>query len=123
MRPQELARYEALRVYPKRIPAECWNAVRLALRRHGRPLSIELRGMRAVSCELDEAAWVVWGPPHYGAAPLMAWTAFARPHAALHLPVSCELRLYHLHAGLLMGPALEAVEQTVRILLRGAERR
>lgn len=117
MRPQDLERYEPLRVFPKEIPASCWNTVRLALRRQGRPLRLDLRGLRAVTCELDEAAWVVWGPHHYGEVPLMAWTGFTRPRAALHLPVRCELRLYHLHAGLLMGPALEALEASVRPLV------
>ncbi len=115
---RDLEAYEALRVYRKQVPATCWNAVRLALRRGGRPLRLDLPGLRGVECELDGTVWIVWAP-RYGAVPFMAWTAFER-HRTLHLPVACELRVYHLQAGLLMGPALEAVERAARAAAGGS---
>lgn len=120
MRPRELERFEALRVYQKEIPARCWNAVRVLMRRLGRPLLLDLPGLRGVECELDEAAWVVWAR-RYGAVPFMAWTGFENRRDAIHLPVRCELRLYHMQAGLLMGPALESLEQAATAAVaRGA---
>ncbi len=110
MRLRDLERYEPLRVLPKQIPARCWNRARIVLIRKGAPLRVELEGLRALVYELDEESWVLWPPPHAGEVPLMAWTAFVRPEAALHRPIHCELRLYHLHAGLLMSRALEALE-------------
>ena len=117
---RDLDAYRPLRVYPKCVPAACWNAVRLALRRRGRPLRLDLPGLRGVECELDDTVWIVWAP-RYGAVPFMAWTAFERC-PALHLPVACELRVYHLQAGLLMGPALEAVERAARAAVRDTPR-
>jgi len=114
--PRDLERFEPLRILPKRVPAPCWNSVRLALRRHGHPLHLSMPGFRGVECELDDRAWVVWAP-RAGSVPFMAWTAFEPRGAALHLPVACELRLYHLQAGLIMGPALEAIESAARSLL------
>ncbi len=120
MRLRELGRYEPLRVLPKQIPASCWNRARIALIRKGAPLRIELDGLRALLCELDNESWVLWPPPHAGEVPLMAWTGFVRPEAALHRPVRCELRLYHLQAGLLMSRALEALEASLSRVIRGS---
>jgi hypothetical protein len=45
-----------------------------------------------------------------GDRPIMAWTDFQlSDRSALHTPVSCMLRLYHVHAGLVMGEVLEVL--------------
>ena len=41
--------------------------------------------------------------------PILAWTAFDKSghNNALNSTVTCELRMYHAHAGLVMGEVLE----------------
>ncbi len=49
-----------------------------------------------------------------GGHPIMAWTDFqSTDRSAIHTPVSCMLRLYHVHAGLVMGEVLEALGRTL----------
>ena len=99
---------QPLRVIPQRLPAECWNAVRLALRRRGTPLDLELEGLRGFHCRLSDPAWFVWTvvPEE---CPLLLWTDFERHRSALNAPVPCHLYLYHIHAGLVTGKALDAI--------------
>jgi hypothetical protein len=64
-------------------------------------------------CALDRRVWIVFDDCTTRA-PVLAWVGFRRQaETGLHLPVTCELRAYHLHAGLIMGRALEAVARTV----------
>ncbi|MCR4301853.1 MAG: hypothetical protein NUV51_09605 [Sulfuricaulis sp.] len=37
---------------------------------------------------------------------ILAWVKFVQRHS-LHEPVACVLKLYHMHAGLVMGTALD----------------
>ena len=99
-----------LRVMPKRIPAACYNRVRLALIRLGTPLRIDLTHHRGLEMVLDDAAW--WCVDSLAEDQLiMAWRTFARSgRDNLTEPVACELYLYHHCAGLVMGSALSDIE-------------
>jgi hypothetical protein len=103
-----------LRTLPERIEAACYNQARLALARFGRPLRVALPRHRGLEVILDDARWLcvdAWRDE----LPVLAWRAFqARGRAALHEPVDCRLELYHAHAGLLMGTALEALDAALR---------
>lgn len=101
-----------LRTMPKTVPAGHYNDVRLALRRLGNPLRIEMPRLH-VEILLCDKVW--WCLRHYeDEIPLLAWTAFEARRGGLHDPVSCRLHLYHCHAGLLMGTALDALQERVR---------
>jgi len=102
----------ALRTFPKNIEAQDFNRVRLALARLAKPLRLSLPEHRGLDAILDDDGWLVVDSLKDDQ-PLLAWTAFRRPHAALHEPVTCELRLYHVHAGLIMGTALDALVAAV----------
>lgn len=106
-----------LRTLPKTIEAVCYNRVRLALCRFGRPLRVEL-GRPALVVVLDDGCWLglaAWDERF----PMLAWTDFeTRGRSALHLPVMCRLHLYHIHAGLMMGPAVEALSAQLAERLR-----
>lgn len=109
-----LASIRPLRVMPKTIEAACYNQVRLALRRLGNPLRVELPEHRGLEIILEDDNWLCVDSARDDQ-PIMAWLGFdTRKHNnALHEPVPCQLRLYHIHAGLIMGSALDALEQSL----------
>ena len=100
-----------LRIFPKMIEASCYNHVRLALRRLGNPLRVELPDHRGLHIILNDQLWLCIDNI-CNDQPVMAWLDFdTRKHnTALHEPVPCQLRLYHMHAGLVMGSALDALD-------------
>jgi len=108
----------ALRIIRKTIEAARYNQVRLALRRLGNPLRVDLPGHRGLEIILHDRYWLCVDS-YCNDLPVMAWTAFdtRRHNAALHEPVPCQLRLYHMHAGLVMGSALDSLEQNLDCLL------
>jgi len=103
----------ALRIFPKCIDASCYNAIRLALRRIANPLRIDLPHHRGLSVILDDNVWFCVDGFHEDL-PVLAWRDFeVRERSSLQEVVNCQLHLYHSHAGLIMGSALEALECTV----------
>lgn len=108
--------FAPLRTLPRELPAGCFNTVRLAQLRAGGPLRLPLPGLRRIECLLEREAWIcVDGTADH--LPLIAWTAFRTAGRGLHEDVPCEQRLYHIHAGLIMGPALEAIERAAAAVL------
>jgi hypothetical protein len=104
-----------LRVWPKTIPAAHYNCVRLALKRLGCPLRLELQ-RPAMILLLDEDLWAGMAPWDEDL-PLLAWSEFDTRRSGLDQPVACRLHLYHAHAGLLMGMALDALDAGLRARL------
>lgn len=102
-----------LRVMPKAIDARCWNLARLALRRLPQPVRVRLEGLRGLEVTVEDRCWLcVDGNAEDR--PILAWTEFeTRDRTALHEPVRCKLYLLHQHAGLVMGFALDALEQAL----------
>ncbi|WP_090720795.1 hypothetical protein [Nitrosomonas sp. Nm166] len=102
-----------LRIFPKQINAVCYNRGRLALLRVGRPLRVALLQHRGLEVILDKAMWLCVDSTADDQ-PVMAWREFKiRGRNNLHLPVACELWLYHSCAGLIMGSALDDLEQAL----------
>ena len=99
-----------LRVMPKTIEAGCYNQVRLALLRIANPLRVELPDHRALEVILSKKHWLCVDSSQDDQRILM-WSEFdTRKHNnALYEDVPCNLYLYHMHAGLVMGTALEAL--------------
>ncbi len=107
----------ALRIFPKCIDASCYNAIRLALRRIANPLRVDLPLHRGLSVILDDNVWFCVDSLHNDL-PVLAWCDFeVRKRNSLQEPVNCRLHLYHTHAGLIMGSALEALESAVHQVL------
>ncbi|MCL5669225.1 MAG: hypothetical protein M1392_04460 [Gammaproteobacteria bacterium] len=105
-----------LRSFPKRIEAVYYNGVRLALRRLGCPLRLDI-ARQPVEMILDERRWTAF---HTGIeyVPLLMWTDFITQRTGLHEPVSCTLHLYHVRAGLIMGKILDALVADIEARLR-----
>lgn len=117
-----LDKLHPLRVMPKTIEAACYNQVRLALRRLGIPLRVALPEHRGLEIILESSYWLCVDSA-FDDQPIMAWLDFdTRGHnQALHEPVPCELRLYHMQAGLVMGSALDAMRQSLADRLAGRD--
>jgi len=108
-----LDEHQASHTLHKIIPAEDYNRVRLALRRISNPLRIELQSMRCLDITLNNQYWLVIDRCMDDRR-IMAWTDFQfTDRSAIHAPVSCMLRLYHIHAGLVMGEVLETLGSTL----------
>ncbi|MHB1914864.1 MAG: hypothetical protein ACYCPX_09415 [Acidiferrobacteraceae bacterium] len=93
-----------LKTVPKSVDARCYNKVRLALLRLPHPVHVELPRLR-LEMILERDCWMARSLAD--GAPMLSWTGFDSRGRALHEAVPCELHLYHVHAGLLMGNALE----------------
>jgi len=98
-----------IRVLPKRIDAVCYNRIRLELLRRGAPLRVAVPRHRGLEILLTDEVWL--GIQALGQdLPLLAWSRFeVTARTGLNEPVVCQLSLYHVHAGLIMGSALEAL--------------
>jgi len=103
---------DTIRTFQKTIEASCYNHVRLALNRISDPCRIDLDEHLGLSVILNKDFWLCIDSVHHNQ-PIMAWLDFdTRKHnLALHLPVHCQLRLYHMQAGLIMGSALDALDR------------
>jgi hypothetical protein len=112
---RDLDEITALRVMPKTIEATCYNHVRLALSRLGNPLRVDIPDHRGLDIILSDQHWLCVDN-FRGDQPILAWLDFdTRKHnTGLHEPVTCQLRLYHMHAGLIMGSALDALHQALQ---------
>ncbi len=104
-----------LRSVPKTVEARYYNRVRLALKRLGSPLAVELDGqLRQSGMLLTDREWLCVDRARDDL-PLLAWTDFAiKERDALHTPVRCTLHLYHFHAGLLMGRTLPVLDRILQ---------
>ena len=110
---ERLVDREPWRVFPKTIEAGCYNRVRLALQRIARPLRIPLPDHRGLDVILDDGDWLVVDS-FAGDMPILVWCDFQTiDRDSLHKPISCRIKLYHSHAGLIMGTALEALNRAL----------
>lgn len=108
----------ALRTMPKTVEASVYNHVRLALRRLGAPLRVVVPGHRGLEIILDNHRWLCIDA-NAEDQPVMAWTDFAsHGRDDLQAPVTCTLELYHRFAGLVMGSALDSLDEALHERLR-----
>jgi hypothetical protein len=113
----------SLRTMPKTIEAACYNQARLALLRLGNPLRVSLPDHRGLVITIHNNCWVCVDSFRDDQL-IMVWQDFdTRKHnAALHEPVYCQLRLYHMQAGLIMGSALDALQQALAEMIADISR-
>lgn len=108
-----------MRALPKTVDARYYNRVRLALIRLGSPLRVELPELGHAVMVLCSREWVCLDHSR-DERPLMAWRDFeVSGRDALHEPIRCTLELYHTHAGMLMGSALQALDRALADQLTG----
>ncbi len=105
-------RHEEVPAYETRIDqmdAARYNRVRLALRRLGCPLRLPLEGLGQFEFIIEDDAWICVDR-NLSDLPILAWTHFRRPDA-LHEPVPCQLRYYHLYASAIRAKALARMDE------------
>ena len=111
-----LNEYTPIRVQPRELAKEDYNAIRLGILRLGNPLTLDIDDIRGLQCFLNDEAWI-FIDSYINDMPLLAWTNFV-PRESINAPISCELRLYHMHAGLLISRSLDALQNAIHGLLR-----
>lgn len=111
-----LEQYTPIRIQARKLAREDYNAVRLGILRLNKPLHLELEGIRGMRCVLDDHAWVFLDS-YIGDLPLLAWTKF-QPRDTITTAIDCELRLYHMHSGLLISKSLDALQNTINVMLQ-----
>ena len=115
--PNPLDEHDTLHTMRKVIPAEHYNRVRLALKRLSNPLLVELSPMRQLKIILLDQYWLCFDFC-MNDMPVLAWTEFETlGRSALNEPVECELRLYHCHAGMIMGEVLQTLDHSLETML------
>lgn len=82
--------------------------------RLGKPLRVDLPDHRGLDVILDNECWLCVDSAHDDQL-IMMWCDFdtTKHNAALHEDVPCALHLYHTHASLIMGSALDALDQSL----------
>jgi len=91
------------------IRAADYNLVKIAVKRLGSPLRLEIPRLRTLDFILEEDTWVIVDRS-LNDIPIIAWVNFDEKHrAGLHEPVECERRTYHVHALIIVDKALEAM--------------
>lgn len=112
--PRVLDGVEPLHRQSRIIPAKDYNRVRLALGRLGNPLQVPLESMRCLEMVLEDRTWRCIDTCMFDR-PILAWTAFeTETRSGIHEPITCELRFYHVHGGLVMGEILETLGRVLQ---------
>lgn len=103
-----LRHLQPLHRFPKTLPAAQYNRIRLATLREPIPLRLELPDLRVVDAILQQEAWLCVDVSARDQ-PLLGWSDFEVGRSGPQAPVGCTLYVFHYHAGLIMGPALDAL--------------
>ena len=105
--PMQIDKLTAVHTLHKVIDHTDYNRIRLALQRIKRPIRVTLEDMRCLDVIIDNDGWLCIDTCTNDR-PIMAWVSFETSHrSGLNESVMCELRLYHIHSGLVMGEVLE----------------
>jgi len=93
------------------VPGADYNLVSLALKRLGRTIHIPLAGLRKLELIIDPEGWIVIDND-LNEVPVLAWTDFQTTgRSALHEPVQCKLKTYHMHAQVILKQVTEFMEK------------
>ena len=105
----QIEKLTAVHTLHKVIDHRDYNQIRLALQRIKQPIRITLENMRCLDVIIENDCWLCIDTC-MNERPVMAWVGFATSQRyGLNEPVTCELRLYHIHSGLVMGEVLENI--------------
>jgi len=89
--------------------AQDYNLVRIALKRLGSPIRLEIPNLRTLDFYLEDDLWVIVDRS-LSDIPVIAWLNFNdHERDNLHEDINCERRSYHTHATIIVDKALEAL--------------
>jgi hypothetical protein len=110
-----------LSAWPTRVEAKLFNLALRALGRAGGPVVLPMRGLKSLELIVQPEAWIIVDRS-MNDLPIAAWTDFeADATRGLHQPVTCELRYYHGHAGVVIKKVLRRMEEGLGALLTEGE--
>jgi hypothetical protein len=97
------------------VTAANYNLVQIALNRLGEPIEIPLTGLRRLELILDHETWLVVDHD-MNDIPILAWTDFqVEGRSALHEPIPCQLKTYHMHAKVILERVSEFMGQELAV--------
>lgn len=106
------SRLDKLPVYESRntcVRAEDYNLVKIALKRLGSPLRLEILRIHTLDFILEDDSWVIVDR-RLDDIPIIAWLNFdTKNRASLHKPIKCERRTYRAQALIIVDKSFEAM--------------
>jgi len=97
--------------WPSQVDAHYFNHVKLALKRMGSEIRLELPGLKHLDLILQKNAWIIVDRV-LNDYPIAAWCEFQADHRDnLHQAINCGLRTFHFGARLVLRRTLDAMEK------------
>jgi hypothetical protein len=107
------SRLDNIPIYDTReskIRAQDYNLVKIALKRLGSPIRVEIPNLRTLDFILEDDLWVIVDRS-LNDIPVIAWLNFKdHERTSLHESIVCERRTYHTHAMIIIDKAIEALQ-------------
>ena len=95
---------------PGSVDANYFNRAQTALKRIGHQLRFKIPTLNHLDLIVQEDAWIVVDRV-LNDVPIVAWTDFkGEGRDSLHEPITCEVRLYHFAARMVLKTTLDAME-------------
>lgn len=107
---------QPLRIFPQKMRASTYNTIRLGILRIADPLILTLQNKPNIKCYLYRHKWIVVDTI-LEEFPLVVWRNFSIRNRSIHEPVDCQVYVYHMMAGRLMGTALYDIEEQLDQIL------
>lgn len=96
---------------PGEIEAHYFNQAHTALKRIGRQIRFKIPTLNHLDLIVQDDAWIIVDRV-LNDVPVVAWTDFQlEGRDSLHEPISCEIRLYHFAARMVLKTTLDAMEE------------
>jgi len=106
------SRLDNIPIYETRestIRAQDYNLVKIALKRLGSPIRLEIPNLRTLDFILEDDLWVIVDRS-LNDIPVIAWLNFNdHVRTGIHEDITCERRTYHTHAIIIVDKAFEAL--------------
>ena len=94
---------------PGNIDAHYFNQAQTALKRMGQQIRFKIPTLNHLDLIVQEDAWIIVDRV-LDDVPVVAWTDFQTEHRDnLHQPITCEIRLYHFAARMVLKTTLDAM--------------
>ena len=96
-------------VRESKIRAQDYNLIKIAIKRLGSPIRLEIPNLRTLDFILEDDLWVIVDRS-LNDIPVIAWLNFKdHERTNLHEDITCERRSYHTHAMIIVDKAFEAL--------------
>ena len=96
------------------VDANYFNQARTALKRIGQQIRFKIPTLNHLDLIVQDDAWIVVDRV-LNDMPVVAWTDFqTEGRDNLHEPISCEIRIYHFAARIILKTTLNAMEDILR---------